>query len=246
MACALATGAASTWASGQLGSSKGEPDDSDVFVFSRLQYRALAATQDLWDCGVDKEEDLLEFVRTRTNVKLSKKTFYERAISVRDLRDVYARPDSYTSVYTRPFLFMTGSGKFEFNDPETETLGEYLKRGGFWYVDDCISTPNHTSDFYRIFLREARRIYPGREMEPVPHDHAIYHCAYDVPDGAPWVQGEHLPDMGLFVKNRLVVFLTAVDLHCGWRWEWTNRTKHTDKEICRKMGANIITYALTH
>lgn len=221
-------------------------EDSEVFVFSRLQFRTINQTQDQWDCGIDKEEDLLEFLRKNTSVRVSQKSFYERSISIEDLRNVYARPGNDSVVYTRPFLFMTGSGKFEFNAPESATLAEYLRRGGFWYIDDCISSPRHTSDFYRTFLREVRNIWPDQEMRPVPHDHEIYHCVYDAPEGAPWVQGEHVPDMGLFMKDRLAVFLTGVDLHCGWRWEWTSRSEHKDKTICRKMGVNIIVYALTH
>jgi hypothetical protein len=141
---------------------------------------------------------------------------------------------------------MTGSGKFEFNDPEAATLGEYFRRGGFMYVDDCISSPSHRSDFYRIFLHEVRKVYPGQEMVPVPHDHQIYNCAYEVTGGTPYAQGERLPDMGLFIKDRLVIFLTSVDLHCGWRWEATGPSPYPDKEIARKMGVNIVTYALTH
>jgi hypothetical protein len=51
--------------------------------------------------------------------------------------------------------------------------------------------------------------------------------------------------MGLFIDNRLVVFLTAVDLHCGWLWETQGRVEQPDKTIARRMGVNIVFYALT-
>lgn len=221
-------------------------EDPDAFVFSRLKFRTINATQDEWDCGIDKEEALLAFLRNATSIKVSSKEFYARAVSIDDMRKAHALPGRDSVVYTRPFLFMTGSGSFEFDKPEAETLGEYLRRGGFWYIDDCISSPSHHSDFYRIFLREVKKIYPGTEMKPVPKEHPIYHCPFEMEDGAPHVQGESLPDMGLFIEDRMAVFLTSGDLHCGWLWEMTSRSPHPDKAICRKMGTNIVTYALTH
>jgi hypothetical protein len=248
-----ATALAGTWLSGLSPAlAKGKPihsntteDDADTFVFSRLKFRTLNGTQDPWDCGIDKEEDFLAFLRENTNLKVSNKSFYERAISIEDLRKVYRHPNDESIVFSRPFIFMTGSGQFEFNEPEAVAISEYLMRGGFWYVDDCIAN-GERSDFYRCFLKEFRKVSPKLEMQPVPHDHAIYHCVYDMPNGTPYVQGDRLPDMGMFIEDRLAVFLTAVDLHCGWRWEFTNRTTHSDKTICRKMGVNIVIYALTH
>ena len=230
----------------QAQSNVAEQEEPDSFVFSRLKFRTINNTQDEWDCGIDKEEELLAFLRTATNIKVSQKDFYARAVSIDDMRKAHSNPGKDSIVYTRPFIFMTGSGSFAFDEPESATLGEYLRRGGFWYIDDCISSPSHHSDFYRIFVRESKKIFPGAEMAPVPHDHEIYHCVFDIEDGAPHVQGESLPDMGLFIKDRLAVFLTSGDLHCGWRWEITSRSPHPDKAICRKMGTNIVAYALTH
>ena len=52
-----------------------------------------------------------------------------------------------------------------------------------------------------------------------------------------------LPDMGLFIEDRLVAFLTVGDLHCGWTSRFFTPKVH---EECLKMGLNIIVYALTH
>lgn len=247
VAIAIATSAtAAAQGRGRAFLDRNQEEDPSVFVFSRLQFRTINATQDRWDCGIDKEEDLLDFIRINTNIKLSRRSFYERSISIEDLRQAYFHPDKAAIAFSRPFLFMTGSGLFEFNEPEAETLREFLKRGGFWYVDDCIAKDNPNA-FYRCFLKQFARVFPDQPLAPVPPDHEIYHCAYDIPEGkAPWIQGQRLPDMGLFLDDRLAVFLTSVDLHCGWRWEHTNRSTHADKTLCRKMGTNIVVYALTH
>ena len=36
------------------------------------------------------------------------------------------------------------------------------------------------------------------------------------PNGAPRMQGQIRPDMGLFLEDRLVAFVIAGDTHCGW------------------------------
>ncbi len=79
-------------------------------------------------------------------------------------------------------------------------------------------------------------------MRPVPRDHDIYHCIYDFPKGAaPYLQGEHQPDMGFFYDKRLVAFLTSGDMHCGWEQGFTDTP-----ELFHQMGANIVIHALTH
>ena len=54
--------------------------------------------------------------------------------------------------------------------------------------------------------------------------------------------------MGLFYDDRLALFLTAGDVHCGWSHiDWfCGGLTHEDTVECWKMGVNIIIYALTH
>ena len=140
---------------------------------------------------------------------------------------------------------MTGEGNFRLSYDEAATLREYFKRGGFLYGDDCIK--GKTEDyFFKAFEREIRKVMPGNEMKPVPLDHEIFHCFYDFDNGTPRCKGAPHPDMGLFYKDRLVAFLTAGDIHCGWCARFFQPRTQALAEATYKMGVNIVIYALTH
>ncbi len=208
-----------------------DEDDPNVFVFSRLRYITDTRVKDVWDVHPAGDENMLAYLRIATNIKVSNKSWYKRSVGI----------DEGERLYNSPFLFMTGEGEFTLTSEQAAELGEFFKRGGFMYADDCVV--GTTGDqFYKSFLREIKKVMPGYEMHPVPHNHAIYHCFYDFPNGAPFFQGTPHPDMGLFYKDRLVAFLTSGDLHCAWVGWFSPE----GREQCFKMGVNIITYALTH
>ncbi len=57
---------------------------------------------------------------------------------------------------------------------------------------------------------------------------------------------------GIFIGDRLAVFLASTDIHCGWvdasgRWfgkrRGSNRQGHTE---AIQMGTNLVMYALSH
>jgi hypothetical protein len=214
-----------------------DESDPNVFVLPRLEFRTLTMVRTLWDAGRPGDENLLAWLRLATNLKISNKLWSERVVAIHDA----------AKIYTLPFVFMTGEGDFQMHPDESRTFGEYFKRGGFLYADDCVLEPNGDF-FYTAFLREIQKAIPGDKMKPVPPDHEIYHCFYDIPGGkSPYVQGNaSLPDMGLFLENRLVCFLTAGDVHCGW-WAGPPDTYfRREHEPALRMGTNIVLYALTH
>jgi hypothetical protein len=66
--------------------------------------------------------------------------------------------------------------------------------------------------------------------------------------------GQYHGARGVFVGNRLAVFLSSTDIHCGWadsRGRWFGAGgkrgigKHGYKEAIQ-MGINIIMYAVSH
>jgi hypothetical protein len=179
------------------------------------------------------DEILLDYLRRNTNIKTSKKRWNERVIRV----------DDYEKIYTNPILFMTSDGNFRFSKKEAETLGEFFKRGGFLYADDCWADNPPHDRFYRVFTEEIKKTLPGHEMKVMPYDHPIYHCFFDFKRGAPWTKGVRHRDMGLFYEGRLVAFLTAGDVHCGWGNRFVAPGM---QEECLKFGVNLMVYALTH
>ncbi len=220
-------------------------EDPNVFVFPRLKFRTLSMARDRWDVLPDGDDKFLSFLEKATSIKLSTKKWRERVIDIKELGRAYAQKDNTSEVFSLPFLFMTGEGDFRLDYDEAATFKEYFKRGGFLYADDCVT--QKTGDFFfKAFEREIRKVMPGHKMKPVPLDHDIFHCFYDFDKGAPKCQGGNHPDMGLFYRDRLVAFLTAGDIHCGWCASFFQPRTKEMAEASYKMGVNIVIYALTH
>ena len=209
--------------------------DPNVFIFPRFKYLTRTRVADCWDASQWADENLLAFLRNVTNMKVSTKPWRDRVVTI----------DDSERMYSLPFLFMTGEGDFGLSRQEAATFREYFERGGFLYADDCVAEESSpTADFfYQAFLREIRKVLPGREMKPVPPDHPIYHCFYDFPGHSPHCVGARRDDMGLFIGDRMVAFATSGDVHCGWTG--LPHLKHMEQE-CYRMGVNIVIYALTH
>lgn len=207
--------------------------DPNGFTISRLRFFSGHVAENTWDEGPEGDDNVLAYLKRVTNIKVSRLNFKERAVGI----------DEYDKIHLHPFLLMTDSEDFVLNPKEAEALGEFFRRGGFLYADDCVDSATKGDHFYQAYRREIKKALPGCEMQPVPPDHEIYHCFFDFPGKAPYCSGQHDPDLGLFYQGRMVSFLTSVDVHCGW---WYPPFADARREQSLKMGVNIIIYALTH
>ena len=230
-----------------LAQSRIRTDDHDAFVFPRLKYKTLTPVKDNWDAHPRGDQTFLSRLARDTNIKIATANWIERVIDIKELGWAYSHPGEEARIYSTPFLFMTGEGRFEFGREEVATLREYFKRGGFLFGDDCVANGGRGVGrggdyFYKSFVKEMRKVFPGREMTALPYEHEIYHCFFDFPNGAPRMQGQIRPDMGLFFEDRLVAFVIAGDIHCGW----TGFFPRAKKEASLEMGVNIVVYSLTH
>ncbi|MFW6456895.1 MAG: DUF4159 domain-containing protein, partial [Planctomycetota bacterium] len=79
--------------------------------------------------------------------------------------------------YQHPFAWMTGDSTFEpLPERDIDNLRRYLKFGGMLVIDDGSGEEN--SDFLRSVQRMVKRIFPAKELQPLPSDHAIYRSYY--------------------------------------------------------------------
>ncbi len=146
-------------------------------------------------------------------------------------------------IFSYPFVYMTGHGNVVFSDAEAQNLRKYLMSGGFLHIDD-----NYGLDqFVRL---EMKKVFPELEFVELPFDHPIYHQKYDFAEGLPKIH-EHddkpPQGFGIIYEGRLVCFYSyESDLGDGWE----DQSVHNDPEVVRqqalRMGANILTYALTN
>jgi hypothetical protein len=145
------------------------------------------------------------------------------------------------ALFECPFLYMTGHGNVSLGDGELERIREHLLAGGFLWADD-----NYGMD--ASFRRTVAQLFPGRELEPVPFDHPIYHCFYDL-DGPPKIHehdGKPPEGLGIFEGDRLVLFYTyESDIGDGLEDPDVHGDPAEVREMAVRMAVNILFYALT-
>ena len=145
-----------------------------------------------------------------------------------------------------PFLFMTAEGEFAkgFNKGKRENLKQYIEEGGFLLMDDCVF--NERADyFYQSAFRLLNEVFGPGAVQRVPNEHEVFHNVYDRSGvGMPYLQGVNHGARGVFVGDRLAVFLCSTDLHCGWAGCWSKGSSRYRDSI--QMGINLIMYALSH
>ncbi len=147
-------------------------------------------------------------------------------------------------LFAYPYLYLTGHGDVNFSPSEADRLRRYLLGGGFLHVDDNYGMDEH-------IRRELKKVFPDRELVEIPFSHPIYNTRYTFPDGLPKIhehdgnapQGFGIRDDG----GRLMVFYTyETDLGDGWEPASVHDNPPEKREAALRMGANILTYAMTH
>jgi len=159
-----------------------------------------------------------------------------------------------------PFLFMTGENGYQFTDSQKQNLQDYIKAGGFLFMDDCVVL-DAGDFFYRSSYELLENLFGKGAVRQIPREHEICHNIYDLREvglptleyirrrpfsGVRHIHGQNHGPRGVFIGDRLAVFLSSTDLHCGWcdshGVEW-------GLDAYRKTiqwGVNIIMYAMTH
>jgi hypothetical protein len=176
--------------------------------------------------------------------------------------------DSIDEVKRYPFLFMTGENHYGFKEKQKENLKEYIYRGGFLLMDDCV-VGSGGDFFYKSSYALLEEVFGGGSVRRIPNEHEVFHNVYDLGEaGLPYMQRQNrmvffgargrrqtnLPYMhgqnhgarGVFIGERLAVFLSSTDIHCGWCDSHGFEFGRASYEKAIQMGVNIIMYAITH
>ena len=188
----------------------------------------------------------------------------------------YAEPGQLNAVVTfdklegltkYPFLFMTGENFYTFTANQKNNLREYITRGGFLLMDDCVVGAG--GDFfyqssYQLLeeVFSAGRLTAGRgAVTRIPREHEIFHNVYDLgdtglpsldypkrqrPGGLPYMHGQNHGARGVFIDDRLAIFLSSTDIHCGWCDRNGFEFGRPNYEKAIQMGINVIMYAISH
>lgn len=143
-----------------------------------------------------------------------------------------------------PFLFMTSEYHYTLSEGKKKNLKKYLEEGGFLMMDDCVYGP--TGDyFYQSSYKLLEEIFEAGSVKKIPYEHEIFHNVYDFGgDGPPRLWGQNHGAHGVFIGDRLAVFLSSTDIHCGWAHctGWNER----QNQDADRIGINIVSYVMSH
>jgi len=179
-----------------------------------------------WYWGNSSVPNFVDYIRDNSNFPVDT---IEYQVQISD-------PD----LFRYPFLFATGHGTMKFSSEERERLRQYLNGGGFLFINDSYGMEKSVK-------KEISELFPERELVELPHDHPIYHCFYDFPNGPPKIH-EHdgKPPRGyaVIINGRAVLyFLVESDIGDGWEDQAVHNDPQKLREAAFRMGLNILTYA---
>ena len=153
-----------------------------------------------------------------------------------------------------PFIYMTGSECIVSLSPvEVENLGNYLRSGGFLYIEDISKSPKPGASPSggikgTTFDQQAKFVLGealGRDCRffRIPKAHPVFHSFYDFDDGPPLggASGGNVNYLeGIDIRGRLAVVFS--DVNISWYW---GDSEATGRERGLQFGVNLIVHALT-
>ncbi|HON56151.1 MAG TPA: DUF4159 domain-containing protein [bacterium] len=145
-------------------------------------------------------------------------------------------------LFKAPLIFITGHGNIKLSEKEIRDIRDYLKSGGFLYIDDCYGLDKSVRELLK-------KILPESELVELPQTHKIYSSYYKLNSTPKIHEHDNLPaqGLGMHYNNRLVVFYTyQSDIGDGVEDEWVHNLPHNLRDAAMKMFVNIVMYNLLY
>lgn len=204
------------------------------FTFARLRYGS-----GNWDADPKMPSNLLNSLVEYTSIRVDPN---ERIVDV-----------ASEQLSNYPFVYLTGNKMLRFTETERKNLRQYLRNGGFMFVDDC----NHDIDgtFAKTFESEIKTVLdrPEEALKKLPKTHPLYRSFFEFKEGPPATSHElngwgddivHDYLKAIEIDGRIAVLYSNKDYGCEWNYDWSNKRFATKDNT--RFGVNIIVYALTH
>ena len=262
-ACGFGTGA-----KGADQSQQQEDIDRYDFIMPRVKFveqpfKGRGKGPDVWNVRPGGDANLLEEFSSVVRCKT------KPIKGASNWQPQYAKPGQLNAVVTfdklkelskYPFLFMTGENHFQFSENQKYNLRQYILRGGFLLMDDCV-VGSGGDFFYQSSYKLLEEVFGRGAVRRVPPEHEVFHNVYDLGDtglpgleykkrpynpSLPYMHGQNHGARGVILEDRLAVFLSSTDIHCGWCDSLGHEFGRESYEKAIQMGINIIMYALSH
>lgn len=206
---------------GEARAASGAP--SGLVQVARLQYGGGGD----WYCNPTSLPNWLSQYAARTGVA----TAPREAVVTLDSEDLHRYP----------LLYLSGHGRIALEPGEVSALRRYLEAGGFLWADD-----NYGLDAsFRALMAD---LYPDQPLAPLPGDHPLFRCYYELP-GLPKIHehdGDPAQAFGITRGGRLLVLYTwSSDIGDGLEDADVHGDPAEAREAAARMAVNVLTWALT-
>jgi hypothetical protein len=202
--------AGATAAAGLLGTTRalaeGDPPEVANAGWARLITPTPASN---WNFHRDRDQWMAQFVASKTTLR------FDPAL-------VGVGLGTFDRLCRYPFLFawdLTRVGEKEY----WANLREYLYRGGFLYLENCVVVSPDLGAYHQGHLERLLRLLPGAEVRQLSPRHPIVESEFwqkqnalppEKPD--PRDRGLGRAFYGIYDDDRMVVLLSTARLFCGW------------------------------
>lgn len=251
------------------------PDDLDKydFLMPRVKFTHEKREVDRWNVRPGGDANLLRELSSvvRCKTKPIRQAFdWHPQWSTEGQLNAVVSFENLENIEKYPFLFMTGENNYKFKEIEKKNLKEYIIRGGFLLMDDCV-VGNGGDFFYKSSYILLEEVFGNGAVKHIRPEHEVFHNVYDLTKtGLPSLQqqmptfvprsrrpaqapmpymrghGQNHGARGVFIGDRLAIFLSSTDLHCGWCDSHGTTFGRASYEKTIQMGINIIMYAISH
>lgn len=153
-----------------------------------------------------------------------------------------------------PLIYMLEVGGMNLSEEEVENLRGYMDAGGFVIVDDFWG-----EDEWDVFEWNMRRVYPDKQFVDIALDHPLYSSYYSIDHvemtpaiGNTLYRSECGPCTthvrGMYDDEGRLMMVINFNTDLGDAWEWAEDPSYPleTSTYAYEMGANLITYAMSH
>lgn len=200
------------------------------FTFVRLKYQSGD-----WDTDQRMPSNVLNSLLEYTTIPLS---LEEKVVDL-----------ASDELFDYPFCYLSGHKLVQFNQQESRHFEQYVKNGGFVFVDDC----NHDIDglFATSFEAQMASLFGDDALTKIPNNHPIYSSFFTFEDGPPTSSFElngwgddlvHDYLKAIEINGRIAVLYSNKDYGCEWDYDFRNK-RFLAKDNTQ-FAVNIIVYVL--
>ncbi len=227
------------WLAGLVATLHGAAPVTERFRGGKVEWARLNTGHPFWDRHANGDASLLQLMRTYTSLDIAPNWSSARA-------------NSLSALCTFPFVFAADISVMP--DAEARNLAEYVKRGGFLFIDCCINTSINPDPvaFYRAQLRLLTKHFPKLRVVDLPTTHEVYSLYFEMKDRPPvtrrpeaWSGTSNFPLRALYVDERMVGMVSIAGLQCAWDQTLPGSGRGQEAVEAMKMAINIYVYAMT-